>query len=140
MAYVSQESICKTLITDANKALKKGDLVQAEALLVEAVQRLETAAGPVHPRIAAVLLRLGDFYAGCHRHCEAEHQFRRALDIYERTFGGDNLDVAICLQHLAQVLVTQNRCEEAELLRERSRTILADRLNNFGFQTARRVS
>jgi tetratricopeptide (TPR) repeat protein len=139
MAYVSQESICKTLITDANKALKKGDLVQAEALLAEAVQRLENAAGPVHPRVAAVLLRLGDFYSGCQRKCEAEHQFRRALDIYERTFGADNLDVAICLQHLAQALRAQNRCEEAELLRERSRIILSHRLNNFGFQTARRV-
>lgn len=139
MAYVSQESICKTLITDANKAIKKGDLPYAESLLVEAVQRLENAAGPVHPRIAAVLIRLGDFYTVCRRYCEAEQQFRRALDIYERTFGSDNLDVAICLQHLAQVLSAQNRGQEADLLLERSRTILADRLNNFGFQSARRV-
>ena len=139
MAYVSQESICKTLITDANKAIKKGDLPQAETLLVEAVQRLEHAAGPVHPRIAAVLIRLGDFYTTCHRYCEAEHQFRRALDIYERTFGSENLDVAICLQHLSQVLAAQNRAEEADLLKQRSRSILDDRLNNFGFQAVRRA-
>jgi tetratricopeptide (TPR) repeat protein len=140
MAYVSQESICKTLITDANKAIKKSDFVEAERLLCEAVQRLENATGPVHPRIAAVLIRLGDFYASRQRHIEAERQFRRALDIYESTFGNQNLDVAICLQHLADAIDAQERAEEAYMLRERSKKILSDRLNNFGFSGARRAS
>jgi hypothetical protein len=72
MAYVSQESICKTLITDANKAIKKREFGEAEKLLLEAVQRLENATGPVHPRIASVLIRLGDFYVSQRRFEEAE--------------------------------------------------------------------
>ena len=138
MAYVSQESICKTLITDANKAIKKGDHSQAERLLMEAVGRLENATGPVHPRIASVLLRLGDFYNTQQKFDEAEQQFRRAMNIYESTFGGDNLDVAICLQHLAEALEAQGRRGEATDLRSRSKTILSARLNNFGMQSARK--
>ncbi|HEY9789882.1 MAG TPA: tetratricopeptide repeat protein [Candidatus Obscuribacterales bacterium] len=140
MAYVSQESICKTLITDANKAMKRGDLTDAEKLLLEAVGRLESATGPVHPRIAAVLLRLGDFYCLCRRFTDAENQFRRAMSIYESTFGDDNLDVAICLQHLAESLEAQQRGSEALCLRERSKTILSRRLDNFGFQPVPRAS
>ncbi len=132
MAYVSQESICKTLITDANKAIKKKDFGEAEKLFTEAVQRLETAAGPVHPRIACVLLRLGEFYNTQKRSVEAEVHFRRALDIYEQTFGGENLDIAICLQHLAESLQAQGRASEAQTLRERSNRILLERLNTFG--------
>lgn len=138
MAYVSQESICKTLITDANKAIKKKEFGEAEKLLMEAVDRLERAAGPSHPRIAAVLLRLGEFYNSQQRHEVAEMQFRRAMCIYELAFGDDNLDVAICLQHLAEALQAQGRDPEADQLRTRSNRILAARLNNFGMQSAKR--
>ena len=140
MAYVSQESICKTLITDANKAIKKKDFDEAERLLVEAVQRLEGAAGPIHPRIAAVLLRLGDFYNTQRKYSEAESQFRRAMAIYEQAFGDENLDVAICLQHLADALAFQGRMPEAEELRSRSGKILSERLHNFGMHTLRKGS
>lgn len=140
MAYVSQESICKTLITDANKAMKKGEFENAEALFQEAVRRLESATGPVHPRIASVLLRLGDFYTSRQKYDEAENQFRRAMSIYENTFGGENLDVAICLQHLAEALYGQGRSQEADEFRMRSKRILAERLSNFGMESARRGS
>lgn len=138
MAYVSQESICKTLITDANKAIKKKEFGEAEKLLWEAVERLENAAGPMHPRIASVLLRLGEFYNNQHRHDAAEAQFRRAMSIYEEKFGSNNLDVAICLQHLAEALASQGRAHEAEILKSRGNKILAERLNNFGMHSAER--
>jgi tetratricopeptide (TPR) repeat protein len=138
MAYVSQESICKTLITDANKAIKKGEFDHAEQLYREALQRLENATGPVHPRIASVLLRLGDFYAARQKFNEAEEQFRRAMSIYEVTFGTRNLDIAICLQHLSDALDAQGKGEEACLLRTQSKRILSERLNNFGLQSAKK--
>ena len=140
MAYVSQESICKTLITDANKAIKKKEYTEAEHLLMEAIQRLEAAAGPSHPRIASVLLRLGEFYHAQQRYDTAEEQFRRALDIYVNAFGDDTLDVAICLQHLSEVLEAQGKKREADELRLRSNKILAERLNNFGSQPPKRGS
>ncbi len=138
MAYVSQESICKTLITDANKAIKKGNFEEAEKLLREAVQRFENATGPVHPRIAVVLLRLGDFYTSQAKYDEAECQFRRAMSIYENTFGSNNLDIAICLQHLAESLESQGRAPEAVQLRARSQRILSERLSNIGMQSAKK--
>jgi tetratricopeptide (TPR) repeat protein len=138
MAYVSQESICKTLITDANKAIKKGDFDHAEQLYREALQRLENATGPVHPRIASVLLRLGDFYSSQQKYGEAEEQFRRAMLIYEQTFGQDNLDIAICLQHLSEALAAQGRTAEATDLQVRSKKILASRLTSFGLQSAKK--
>jgi tetratricopeptide (TPR) repeat protein len=138
MAYVSQESICKTLLTDANKLIKKGDYSGAEQLFREAVQRLENATGPKHPRIAAVLLRLGDFYKTQQKFDEAEQQFRRAMSIYEDTFGLDNLDVAICLQYLADSLDGQGRSPEAKEIRARGQGILAQRLSNFGLQSVSR--
>lgn len=136
MAYVSQESICKTLITDANKAIKKGEFEAAEHLYQEALHRLENATGPVHPRIASVLLRLGDFYSSRQKYIEAEEQFRRAITIYEQTFGDTNLDIAICFQHLSDALHAQGRSEEANRLRVQSKRILSDRLNNFGMRSA----
>lgn len=138
MAYVSQESICKTLLTDANKAIKKGEFDHAESLFREAVQRLENATGPVHPRIASVLIRLGDFYTSQHKYDEAEEQFRRAMTIYQNTFGDENLDVAICLQHLAEALEAKGRSNEAVQLRDKSRRILSQRLSNFGLESARK--
>jgi tetratricopeptide (TPR) repeat protein len=138
MAYVSQESICKTLITDANKAIKKGEFDHAEQLYREALQRLENATGPVHPRIASVLLRLGDFYSARHKYTEAEEQFRRAMSIYETTFGNENLDIAICLQHLSDALDAQGKGQEACSLRAQSKRILSERLNNFGLQSAKK--
>lgn len=132
MAYVSQESICKSLLTDANKAKKKGNLEQAEALYLEALERLEAAAGPVHPRLAAVLLRLGDFYSKSIRFDDAERIYRRALSIYEHAFGADNLDVAIALQYLAEVLDAQGRHPESAEIRQRSKKILSSRLTGFG--------
>lgn len=138
MAYVSQESICKTLITDANKAIKKGEFDYAEQLFREALTRLENATGPVHPRIASVLLRLGDFYHTRQKYDEAELQFRRAMSIYETTFGVENLDVAICLQHLAEALQSQGKAQEAAQLRSRSKRILSERLTNFGMQSAQK--
>lgn len=138
MAYVSQESICKTLMTDANKAIKRGEFDHAERLFREAVQRLENATGPVHPRIASVLLRLGDFYTSQQKFDEAEEQFRRAMTIYESTSGGNNLDVAICLQHLADALEAKGHSPEASQLRARSKTILSARLTTFGMQSAKK--
>jgi tetratricopeptide (TPR) repeat protein len=138
MAYVSQESICKTLITDANKAIKKGQFETAEQLYREALSRLENAAGPVHPRIASVLLRLGDFYSARRKFSEAEEQFRRAMTIYEQTFGNENLDIAICLQHLSDALMAQGRADEAERFRVESKRILSERLSNFGMQSAKK--
>lgn len=132
MAYVSQESICKSLLTDANKAKKKGNFEQAEALYLEALERLESAAGPVHPRLAAVLLRLGDFYNTCVRYGDAERIYRRALSIYEHAFGKNNLDVAIALQYLSEVLDAQGRHEEADEIRQRSKEILSTRLGSLG--------
>ena len=136
MAYVSQESICKTLITDANKAIKKGEFDHAEQLYREALNRLENATGPVHPRIASVLLRLGDFYSTQNKYTEAEEQFRRAMSIYEQTFGDENLDIAICLQHLSDALEAQGKAGEASEFRIRSKRILSERLNSFGLQSA----
>lgn len=138
MAYVSQESICKTLITDANKAIKKGEFETAEQLYREALDRLETAAGPVHPRIASVLLRLGDFYSSRKQYEAAEEQFRRAMTIYEQTFGDKNLDIAICLQHLSDALKAQGRDDEACRLSMESKRILAERLTNFGLRSAKK--
>ena len=140
MAYVSQESICKTLITDANKAMKKGEFCAAETLLLEALQRVEDATGPVHPRMAAVLIRLGDFYRVQGRLDVAEAQFRRALAIYQCAFGDDNLDVAICLQHLAEVLTAECRPGEAEQYRTRSSHILRQRLHRFEFRPTDKAS
>ena len=132
MAYVSQESICKSLLTDANKAKKKGNFNEAEMLYLEALERLETAAGPVHPRLAAVLLRLGDFYSTQIRLDDAERIYRRALSIYEHAFGKDNLDVAIALQYLSEILDAQGRNAESAEIRQRSKTILSSRLSGFG--------
>ncbi len=132
MAYVSQESICKSLLTDANKAKKKGNFGEAETLYLEALERLENAAGPVHPRLAAVLLRLGDFYSAQIRLDDAERIYRRALSIYEHAFGKDNLDVAIALQYLSEVLDAQGRSSESAEIRQRSKTILSSRLSGFG--------
>ena len=140
MAYVSQESICKTLITDANKAMKKGEFYEAERLLLEALHRVEDATGPVHPRMGAVLIRLGDFYRNQSKLDVAESQFRRALAIYQGAFGDDNFDVAICLQHLAEVLTAQRRTGEAEQYRMRSNSILRQRLHKFEFRPTDKAS
>ena len=68
------------------------------------------------PHIAYAGSVLGSFLSHAALHAEAEPLMRRALDIYEQSFGKDHPDVAIPLNNLATLLQATNRLGEAEPL------------------------
>ncbi len=51
---------------------------------------------------------------------ESESTYIRSLQISEKTLGPEHPQVALVLNHLADLYRSQNRCEEAEALYQRS--------------------
>ncbi len=72
---------------------------------------------------ATVLNNLALLLQATNRLAEAESLMRRALEIYEKSYGPEHPDVAADLNNLAQLLQATNRLGEAEPLMRRALTI-----------------
>ncbi len=95
----------------------------------EVEQRLKLAAesaeklGPNNPLFFSSLYNLASYYRDQKEHSKAEAIYQRALSIKEETNGPEHPDVAIILEHYAQLLKTANRQKEAILLEARAKAI-----------------
>ena len=79
--------------------------------------------GEDHPLIASQLYNLASLCSSMGRRDEAESQFRRALDIWERTLGKSHPQVSRCLIGLAVLCKRRGRFAEAEQLYRRALAI-----------------
>ena len=84
---------------------------------------METKLGPDHFDVALVLNNLASFLYMTNRATEAEPLMRRALSIYEKSFGAEHPEVASSLSNLAQ-FIKVDQPEEAEPLLRRAIAIL----------------
>ena len=85
---------------------------------------LESALGPDHPTVAALLVNLADLYKREGRYAEAETLYHRILKIEEQEYGVSHEKTAVTVHRLAELYSTQHRWNEAELMYRR----LADTL------------
>jgi tetratricopeptide (TPR) repeat protein len=76
-----------------------------------------------HPNVARDLNNLAELLRATNRLAEAEPLCRRALAIYEKSFGPEHPNVARDLNNLAELLSDTNRLAEAEPLYRRALAI-----------------
>ena len=114
------------LIDAARLASNRGDRVEAERLLSEALAIGERQFGAEHPSLGAALTELGRLYVRQSQHARAEAVLERLLRI-TRAKGEEHPDVATALAGLALVnralgddAVAEERLREALRIRERA--------------------
>jgi hypothetical protein len=108
----------------ADEALSSGDIKLAEKHFLLSVLLAEDVAGVRSEELAEACLALADYYMTCERWHDAECQFRRALGLYDRTFGEGSLISAMIYKMLAEICVREARTGEAGVLRDRAAAIL----------------
>lgn len=87
----------------------------------QALAAAEAAFGPGHERVAQVLNDLGHLWQQPPGDLErAARLHARALEIRERVFGGDGVEVVQSLNNLAKVYVAQARYAKAQAVSERA--------------------
>lgn len=86
----------------------------ADEVEQRALSIYEKTLDPNAPKIAALLLSLGENYQAQHRLSEAESLYKRAAAIFEKALGPDDLYVAITLNGLAQVYRDESLYEPAK--------------------------
>lgn len=134
------DSQFRTLITQAEEALKKGDFPAAHDAAQKAAAEGTRAFGADHPNtaaaynlIAAAFLRQGKF-------SEAEANFRRVLSAYEKNLGPSHEFVAAALNNLALVMERLGDYTGAEAMLRRSLGILEAKLGKQHPDTATTLS
>jgi tetratricopeptide (TPR) repeat protein len=69
--------------------------------------------------------RLGHVYRAWGRYADAEASYRKALDLYERTFGPSHILTALTVNNVAEVYRLQKRYDEGASLYTRAEKIAA---------------
>ncbi|RKH64863.1 CHAT domain-containing protein [Corallococcus interemptor] len=103
--------------------LLRGDLVQAEPLLLRALALREATQGRDHPDVSRTLLLLARLYAAQELFSRAEPLLLRALALRETARGRDAPDAAEPLHRLANLYLAQDRYSRAEPLYLRALTL-----------------
>jgi tetratricopeptide (TPR) repeat protein len=123
---------------------ERGQYVEAEPLLQQALTIYEQIQGPKHLDAANALSHLAALYHAQGKYTQAEPLFQRALAIHEQALGPENLDLAASLNNLAALYNDWSKHTQAEPLLQRALTIreqilgsehlsLCYPLNNLGF-------
>ena len=102
----------------AERAARRDD--QAEALLRQALQRVEDLSGAASAETASVLDRLADFYLRIGRISESVALLDRSLVLKQNLFGPDSPEVGLALNNLGFMYTRQGRFLESEKALKRS--------------------
>jgi tetratricopeptide (TPR) repeat protein len=101
----------------------KGDFTAAEPPGRKAWEISRRLLGEDDPRTLFDAVAYAAILDGLQRYVESEAIYRRALVIFEKTFGPEHYEVASNLHNLAAVLCTRGDLDEAEKLYRRALTI-----------------
>ena len=111
-----------------NYLRERGQYLEAEPLLTQALAIHELQLGADHPDTASSLNSLARLYRSQGKYREAEPLLKRALAIREQQLGTDHLSTATSLNHLAGLYRMEGKYLEAEPLLKRALTIREQRL------------
>lgn len=111
------------LRTMARVHLSIGKGEEAETLLKQACDLLESRLGKEHPGTATTLMAFGDALRATDKNAGAEELFCRAIAIQEKAHGKDHPQVARILGSLAAVLADTGRLAQGIALAERALAI-----------------
>jgi tetratricopeptide (TPR) repeat protein len=117
----------KICAESAMEAEQQGLAETAEHQYKWSLSLAQNAHPSAHEDLGEAFINLADFYMAQSRYLEARDYYRRALDIYDRVFGRDNLIDAMIFKMLAEISLAQKRHSEARLLQARALDILEQR-------------
>lgn len=106
----------------ANAALQaelKGDAAEAEENYRLSIEFAHHSPLTTEEDEGEALINLADFLTARKRYEEAEEHYRRAIEIYERLFGSDNLIAEMIYRVLAEIYVLQEQSLQVRLLDRR---------------------
>ena len=92
----------------------KGDFAAAKPYGERAWELSQRLLGETDPRTMADAAAYAEILDGLGRYCESEAIYRRALAVFEESFGPVHYEVAATLHNLGAVLVAQGNYKEAE--------------------------
>lgn len=118
-----------------NSSVRKLAYVAAEETCLKPIVLMERL-GPDHPEVAAALRDLAPRYAGHEDYVTAESLYQRALEIQERAFGPESVEVAATLAGYSELLRATHREEAAADLETRARVIRANAEQNRTIEAA----
>jgi len=121
---IAGEDVVGERVRLAARHLSDGQYAAAEKNLVAALAETDSS-GLDDPRRATVLNNLGFVYQLMGKYSQAESCFRRAIDIWRRSPGTTDLELARCIGNLAKLYVENRQFAKAERLDLRS---LAERV------------
>ena len=106
-----------------------GDVNEAARYGERAVQSKsdDPRMGPYHPATAIASVNLALVYQDLGKYEDSEQVFKRAVEITERGFGPDALEVANCLDLYAELLTMMKRTDDARDKKTRASAIRARR-------------
>jgi len=107
---------------------ERGQYVEAEPFLQQALSIREQQLGSDHPDTATSLDHLALLYRFQGKYTQAETLFQRALSIREQQLGPDHPDTATSLNHLATLYQIQAKHTQAEALFQRALSIREQQL------------
>ncbi|HEY9785867.1 MAG TPA: tetratricopeptide repeat protein [Candidatus Obscuribacterales bacterium] len=97
----------------AQQAQMKGNLVEAEAAWLSALEEAESL-GEGQPQLVITLEGLAEVYWQSGKYGQAAPVCRRLLRIYETTLGPKHMDVAVIANNLAMLYHAWHKYDEAE--------------------------
>jgi serine/threonine-protein kinase len=110
-----------TVLSNLAGLLKdRGDYALAEPYMRECVEIRRKTLGPLHPRLALAVSKLGSILALQEKYAEAEPLFREAIAIREKVYGTSHTDVAGSLDLLGALMRERGELDEAERLHRRA--------------------
>ncbi|MEQ8957101.1 MAG: CHAT domain-containing protein [Coleofasciculus sp. C2-GNP5-27] len=110
------KDIASNLTNRADIYYNQGRYIDAESLLIQALDIRKHIFGQDHPDVANILNNLANIYYSQGRYSEAEILFLQALEIRKVLFGQKHPDIAGNLNNLALLYRNQGRYSEAETL------------------------
>lgn len=119
-------SLAQSLSSLALVHLSRGQMAEALADQLRALELLEAVLPAGHPEFARPLSNLAAIYAQMERPAEAEPALRRALEIASSTFGEEHEVYGGILSNYAEVLRQLHRKQEAKRYAARAKSILAN--------------
>jgi tetratricopeptide (TPR) repeat protein len=105
----------------AEKASKEGNRPKAELLYRQAMDISASLSEQEH---VTSIIHLADFYGSGQEYERAEPLYRKAAELYERSFGPRNFIGAMCLRSLGDVLEALGKQTEAQSIKTRAMEIL----------------
>lgn len=122
IASAQGEASWKALMNQVRALYQQGKYREAVPLAKEALKVAEQTFGPDHPHMAQSLNNLGVLYERQGQYAKAEHLYKRALGILEKTVPNNPMVLAT-LERLAEMYIELGKDEEAVPLLNRARKI-----------------